>query len=58
MYSEEIKKLVELKNNLLSVKEYCDIVDTSPQIDHIKYENELFNIYTNDNFSFKIKIKH
>ena len=55
MYSEEIKKLVELRNYYVSVKEYIQIIK-SPQIDHIKYENESFNIWTTDGYYFKLKI--
>ena len=56
MYSYEIKKYIELKQGLLEAKEYLNIIDTSPQINHIKYENNEFNLYTNDNYDFKIKV--
>ena len=55
MYSEEIKKLLELRNNIISYKEYIEIVK-SPQIDHIKYDKGSFKIWTNDGYSFKIKV--
>lgn len=57
MYTSEIKELVKLRNNLLEVREYIDIIDNSPQIDHIIYEQEYFNIFSNDGLDIKIKIK-
>lgn len=56
MYSYEIENLLKLKNYLVSVHEYLEIVK-SPQIDHIKYENDAFNIWTNDNYNFILKIR-
>lgn len=56
MYSYEIENLLKLKNYLVSIQEYLDIVK-SPQIDHIKYENDAFNIWTNDNYNFILKIR-
>lgn len=56
MYSEEIKRLLEIKNNLVSLQEYYEIVN-SPQIDHILYSNDEFIIWTNDNYNFKLKIR-
>ena len=59
MYSFEIQKLMELRNYLLSVKEYFYVCDTSPQIVRVSYNpfDNNFNIYTNDNYNFKFKIK-
>ena len=56
MYSEEIAKLLKLRQNLVSIQEYLEIVK-SPQIDHIKYENDTFFLWSNDGYSFKLKIK-
>ena len=56
MYSEEIKHLLELKNYYIEVKEYLKIIK-SPQVDHIKYENHLFNVWTKDGYYFKFKLK-
>lgn len=56
MYSYEIENLLKLKNYLVSVQEYLDIIK-SPQIDHIKYENDTFNMWTNDNYNFTLKIR-
>ena len=56
MYSHEIEKLLKLRQNLVSVQEYLEIIK-SPQIDHIKYENDAFLLWSNDGYSFKLKIK-
>ena len=55
MYSYEIAKLLELRYNLVSIKEYIQIV-SSPQVDHVKYENDEFKIWTTDKYVFKLKI--
>lgn len=56
MYSWEIAKLLKLRYNLVSIKEYLEIIK-SPQIDHIKYENDTFFLWSSDGYSFKLKIK-
>lgn len=56
MYSYEIEALLRVRNNLVSLKEYIDICESS-QIDHIEYKDDIFYIWTNDNYSFKLKIK-
>lgn len=56
MYSYEIEKLLKLRQNLVSIQEYLEIIK-SPQIDHIKYENNTFFVWSNDGYSFKLKIK-
>lgn len=55
MYSKEIEELLKLKNNLINVKKYIEICD-SPQVDHVKYDNGLFYLWTNDNYKFVLKI--
>lgn len=59
MYSYEIEQLLRLKNYILSIKEYIQILNTSTQIKHIKYDpyNDTFYIETEDNYNFKFKIK-
>jgi hypothetical protein len=57
MYSYEIEEYIKLRNNLLNIKEYIDIIQTSPQIDHILYKDNNFEMYTNDCYKFKFKIK-
>ena len=39
MYSYEIEQLLELKNFIIDIKDYCEIVATSPQIDHILFKD-------------------
>lgn len=56
MYSEEIKNLLELRNYFITYKEYIQITK-SPQIDHIKYENQGFTIWTTDGYTFKLKLR-
>lgn len=57
MYSHEIEELLKLKQNLIDIYEYCEIIKTSPQIDHVLYQDEHFNLFTTDNYHFKFKIK-
>ena len=56
MYSNEIEKLLKLKNYLITIQEYLEIIK-SPQIDHIKYENDTFFMWSNDGYKFTFKIK-
>lgn len=56
MYSHEIEQLLKIRNNLVSIKEYMDIC-SSPQVNHIFYENDEFTIWTTDNYKFVLKIK-
>ena len=55
MYSHEIKELLKIKKNIVSVKEYINIV-SSPQIDHIKYIDGMFNIWTTEGDRFELKL--
>lgn len=55
MYSYEIAKLLKLRYNLVSIREYIQIV-SSPQVDHVKYENDEFKIWTMDNYVFRLRI--
>jgi hypothetical protein len=56
MYSYEIAKLLKIRQNLVSIQEYLEIIK-SPQIDHIKYENDTFFLWSNDGYSFTLKIR-
>lgn len=60
MYSHEIERLLKIKNYLISCSEYFEIISTSPQIDHVKYNpnDDTTEMYTNDNYHFKVKIKY
>lgn len=55
MYSYEIKELLKLKKNLITVQDYIKISESS-QVNHIKFENEEFTCWTSDNYVFKFKI--
>lgn len=55
MYSYEIERLLKIKDNLVTLKEYIKICD-SEQIDHIKYEKNKFKIWTNDEYYFEFKL--
>lgn len=59
MNSNEIEELLKLKNDILEVKDYIDIITTSPQIIRINYNHDenSFDLLTSDNYKFKIKIK-
>ena len=57
MYSYEIERLVKIKQNILSVAEYFEVISSSPQINYVKYENDEYKIKTDDNYEFKIKVK-
>lgn len=56
MYSHEIENLLKLRGYLVSVKEYYEICN-SPQVDHIKYEDGKFKIWTNDGYNFILRIR-
>lgn len=58
MYSWEIQKLLEIKNYIISNKEYFHICNTSPQIRGIEYKKDEDNFYmwTDDRYNFKFKV--
>ena len=55
MYSHEILELLKLKKNIINNIDYSNIMKSS-QIDHIKYENDKFIVWTNDGYEFKFKL--
>ena len=61
LYSWEIEKLLQMRNYLIEVQEYIEISDIkkNPQINRVKYDpyNDDFEIWTNDNYDFKFKVK-
>ena len=59
MYSWEIEQLLKLRNYVLSVKEYFDLCDNSPQIVRVTYNpyEDSFLIKTSDNYEFKFKVR-
>lgn len=56
MYSYEIQQLLELRNSLVSIKEYYQIIK-SPQVDHVLYKGQMFHIWTTDGYQFKLQIR-
>ena len=56
MYSQEIQKLLELRQNIVSYKEYIEIIK-SPQIDHVKYTGDGFRIWTKDGYVFRLSLR-
>lgn len=59
MYSSEIETLLKIRNYCIGVDEYYRIISTSPQIIDIKYkpDTDNFEMYTDDNYKFKTKVK-
>ena len=56
MYSHEIEELLKIKNYLISVKDYINIVESS-QVREVNYEgNNKFNVSTNDGYNFSFII--
>lgn len=58
MYSWEIERLLKIKKNLVSDKEYLKICRSS-QVNCVKYnaEKNNFEIHTKDNYHFVLKIE-
>jgi hypothetical protein len=59
MYTWEIQNLMELKNYLISVRDYLYICQTSPQIREVKYDpyQDNFMIDTDDNYKVYFKVR-
>ena len=56
MYSHEIEQLLKLKNYLVDVKDYINIVESS-QVKDVEYEgNNNFKVETKDGYSFSFRI--
>ena len=53
MYSYEIQNLLELRNYLLTVKEYFYICEISPQIREVSYNPFEDNFYINTDDRYK-----
>lgn len=58
MYSEEINKLLKLKNYILEYNEYIKMCKDSPQISMVKYNSfeDKIEIWTKDNYYAKFKV--
>lgn len=59
MYSWEIQQLMELKNYLITIKDYIEISRTSPQIwlSNYDYFTDKYYFKTNDNYEWSFKVK-
>ena len=57
MYSHEIEELLKIKQNVLSIAEYLEILSSSPQINHVKYDNGCYQIETDDKYKFRVQVK-
>lgn len=57
MYSHEIEELLKIKQNILSISEYLEILSTSPQVNHVKYNNGCYEIETDDRYKFRVHVK-
>ena len=60
MYNYEIRNYLQERNYSLNQKDYQYIVDTCPQINHIKYEpyDDIFNVWTVDCEYFEFKFHY
>ena len=58
MTTDKIKELLELKDYLLTVKEYMLIIQTSPQIRYMNYdiEKDIFEFSTDEGKSFELRV--
>ena len=57
MYSHEIEEYLKIRNYLLTAKEYIKILQNSPQINHVKYNDEKITMWTEDNYKFTLRIR-
>lgn len=55
MYSSEIKDLLDKKKNIITAYEYM-LITNSPQVNHVKYTNGWFNIWTSDGYEFNLML--
>lgn len=59
MYSHEIDQTLKSHNYTIDSDTYLHICNSSSQITHVKYDsyNENFQIWTNDNWYWILKVK-
>lgn len=57
MYSKEIQELINLRQQVITHQDYINIIQTSPQVDHVLYNQDHFEMFTDDGYAFKFKIK-
>ena len=60
MYNYEIKDYLQSRNYSLNQKEYEYIVNTCPQINHIKYESyeKIFKMWSSDGEYFEFAVHY
>ena len=58
MTADKIKELLELKDYLLTIKEYMLIFQTSPQIRYMNYDKEkdIFEFLTDEGQFFELRV--
>ena len=58
MFTYEIDALLKERNYDISSSEYNYIIDSSPQINHVKYEpyDNMFQIWTSDDGYWKFQV--
>lgn len=58
MYNWEIHNLINTYNGLLPSTEYLRICNTSPQLNHIKYDpyEDIFELWSIDGDYFRFKV--
>ena len=59
MYSWEIDKILNENNFKINAETYINIISTSPQINHVKYQafGDYFEIYTEDMGYWKFRVE-
>lgn len=58
MYTWEIQQLMEYKEYVLTVKEYIDMLYSSPQINRCKYTvwGDMYELWTDDNYNVRFRV--
>ena len=59
MFSWEIDKILNENNFAINAETYIQIISTSPQINHIKYQafGDYFEVWTDDRYCWKFKVE-
>ena len=58
MFSWEIDKILKENNFAINAETYIQIISTSSQINHIKYQafGDYFELWTDDRYEWKFKV--
>ena len=58
MFSWEIDKILNENNFIINAETYIQIISTSPQINHIKYQafGDYFELWTDDRYEWKFRV--